>query len=93
MPAWNPLLTLPPRPLALFGALGLWLGALDLALARDPYDDVKTADGWAWSQIKQGQKADFNRHCGTPPLDPKKDEDANWQNRCRKLSARFLQDL
>jgi uncharacterized protein YjbI with pentapeptide repeats len=93
MPAWNPLLTLPPRPLVLLSALGLWLGALDLALARGPYDDVKTAEGWAWSQIKQGQKADFNQHCSTSPLDPNKDEDANWQNGCRKLSARFLQDL
>jgi uncharacterized protein YjbI with pentapeptide repeats len=93
MPAWNPLLTLPPRPLALLGALGLWLGwgALGMALARGPYGDVKTAEGWAWSQIKRGDEANFNLRCGT--LDPKKEDDANWRDGCRKLSARFLQDL
>jgi uncharacterized protein YjbI with pentapeptide repeats len=95
MPAWNPLLTLPPRPLALLGALAIWLGlgSLDLTSAQAPYDDVNTVEGWAWSQIKQGQWADFNEHCGTPPLDPKKEEDANWRNDCRKLSSRFLEDL
>jgi uncharacterized protein YjbI with pentapeptide repeats len=86
-------------PLALFGTLALWLGSasLDLALARGPddnvYDNIKTAEGWAWSQIKQGEIADFNRHCGTPNLNPREEKDKRWQDDCRKLPARFLVDL
>jgi uncharacterized protein YjbI with pentapeptide repeats len=90
--AWSTILTL--LPLALLSALGLWVAAFDLALASGPYEDLNTAEGWAWSQIKQGYIADFNKRCGTKsPLDPLKEDDAPWRDKCRKLSARFAEDL
>lgn len=86
-----------PRQKLLALSLAAWLGAFIPASAQAPqarYDNAKTAEGWAWSQIKQGKRADFNQYCNaTSPLDPRAEEDARWRESCRRLSARFLQDL
>ena len=80
-------------PTALLGACVLWLGTLDVTIARTAYDDVNTAEGWAWSQIKQGEVADFNKRCGIPDLDPKNEGDKRWRDECRNLPARFVVNL
>jgi len=77
---------------AMFGASAITLG-FGSALAQGPYDDPQTAEGWALPQIARGEMADFNERCGTPALDPKDENEARWDNDCRKLSVRFLQDL
>ena len=78
--------------------LVLWagLGSPSSSLAQQPNGDAIIAEGqdwssaerWAWSEIKQGNVADFNKHCGARSLDPKKGED--WQDDCRLLPSRFL---
>src|SRR5262245_54289619 len=77
---------------ALSGVCALWLafGALDIAQARPAHGDFKTAaERRAWSQIKQGEVADFNKHCGTPRLDPKNEEDKRWKSECRTPGPLF----
>jgi hypothetical protein len=96
IPGCRPLAPLRARQFlkALLGACALWLAFGSLDLARAAHGDFKTAaERWAWSQIKQGEIADFNKHCGTPRLDPKDEKDARWQDKCRMLPARFLVDL
>src|SRR5262245_27790272 len=70
----------------------MWLG-LGPASAQEPYRDPNTAEGWALPQIERSEMADFNERCNTPELDARDEQDARWREDCRKLSARFLQDL
>ena len=61
--------------------------------AQVPYDDQNTSEGWAWARIKQGNPADLNVRCFTPPLDPRAANEPGWTNSCRQLSATFLIDV
>jgi hypothetical protein len=78
--------------LAILSACAI-LHAAGSALARGPYEDPNTAEGWAWPQIARNEMPDFNERCHTPELDPMNENEARWLNDCRKLSAQFLQDL
>jgi hypothetical protein len=54
------------------------------------YDDVTSAEGWAWSRIKDGLPADFGEHCGVT-LDPNAESDTWWQtDQCRTITAGFF---
>ena len=89
--------------LLLLMALVLWAGLLSppgWSLGKQPNGDAVMLEGqdwtsaerWAWSEIKQGHRADFNKrdHCGSQ-FDPKKKEDQ--PDKCRLLSSRFLEVL
>ncbi|HKA75013.1 MAG TPA: hypothetical protein VKE26_24625 [Xanthobacteraceae bacterium] len=85
-------LWLRPCGMVICGALAIWSG-LGAALAEGSYDDPNTAEGWAWPQIERGEMPDFNERCGTPALDARDEKDPRWREECRRLPARFLQDL
>lgn len=89
------------RFVALLGGLAICLGvgSPDLSWAKgskdigEPARYWSSAERWAWSQIKQGEIADFNERCRTKDLDLKDENDARWQDDCGELSPRFLVDL
>ena len=53
-------------------------------------ENPTTPEGWAWNQIKEGNSADFNEHCGVT-LDPHKAD--GWDDRCRQIPSQFLVDV
>ena len=61
-----------------------------IAWAQVPYDDDKTPAGWAWSQIRRDEIADFNQHC-MKELDPR--AETEWGDPCRQILAQFLMDV
>jgi len=83
-------------PIAFVLVLAIAVGFAASALGRTPSanDNAKSAEGWAWSRIKQGLPADFGDHCGGP-LDPTKKDDPAWLDPklCRTITAGFLVDI
>ena len=81
-------------------ALALVLALLGVCAATaqaaqsSSYDNVGTAEGWAWSRIKQGLPAAFDERCGGW-LDPRKGDDPGWSDaqKCRTIPAEFIVDL
>src|SRR5689334_6479875 len=65
--------------------LGL-IPSLGLAQAKQ-----QSTEDWAWDRIRAGRIANFNDLCGKK-LDPKED-DVDWNEKCRQLRASFLEDL
>jgi hypothetical protein len=53
-------------------------------------ENLTTPEGWAWNQIKGGNLADFNDHCGAT-LDPHKPN--GWDDPCRQIPSQFLVDI
>ena len=49
------------------------------------------SEQWAWDQIRTGNAADFQQHCGE--LDPGSQKDARWHDSCRAIRSAFLEQL
>jgi hypothetical protein len=64
-----------------------------VVLAQEPYENANTPEGWAWAQIKEGKKANFNEGCGTPELKSRAEDEAGWTDSCRRISGTFLIDI
>ena len=78
-------------PFRLAAIIAMCLLAIPMAArAQAPYDDPSRPEGWAWTQIREDQIADFNAKCGRA-LDPH--VETGWDDRCRQISPRFLVDV
>jgi hypothetical protein len=62
-----------------------------LALAQASYDNIETPEGWAWTQIKLGQEANFNDRCaGLASHTP---DQLRQVDACRQITGTFIADV
>ena len=71
----------------------IWSGTIEQVWARKLHNNERTAEAWAWAQIKQGREVNLNERCNTRELDPRADNESRWINSCRQISAAFLVDV
>src|SRR5215813_2477425 len=78
----------------------VWLAAAGPLEAQAPYADPSRVEGWAWSQVRQTGKVDFNDRCNKATTEKgvehaldARTEDKRWAEDCRRLPASFLVDI
>lgn len=96
------------RPRAIGCAIALAVAFLAPALARSHVpafarthpnnDNLSAAERYAWAQIRQGLRADFNfSELCDDLLDPKQEDDPGWRDEpkseCRTVRATFIVDI
>ncbi len=73
-------------------ALLVLLASAAAAFAEEADGELAAAD-WVARKVTAGEDADFNRRCGTDPLDPHQADDPGWADPCRTLAPGPLRAL
>jgi len=63
------------------------------ANAQALYSDETKPDGWAWAHLQHDEMADLNRRCPDGRTSVSSRPDVDWDNDCRKITAKFITDI